>query len=110
MPNMNAVISIVLLATSPSVAAEPTIRISCSHTSQVDFDNSVALMDRKPTDAYRRFQELWRRDHDCAILFWGMAISATNPQERQDDALDAIITAVVAGVNDDEWRRIVALP
>jgi hypothetical protein len=39
-----------------------------------------------------------------------MAMSAANPEERQDDALFAIVTAVVAGVNDEESRRIFPLP
>lgn len=110
MPSMKAMISIVLLASSPSLAAEPTIRISCSHTSQAAFDDAVALIERKPTDARRMFQEMSRRDHDCAILFWGMAMSAASPEERQDASLYAVVTAVVAGVNDGEWRRIAALP
>lgn len=110
MRGMKAMISIALLAGSQSLAAEPAIRISCRHTSQADFDRSVALIDEKPRDAHRRFLEMWREDHDCAILLWGMAVSAANPGERQDESLDAVITAVVAGVNDSEWRQIDALP
>lgn len=109
-PSLKAMILIALLISSPSLAAEPAIRISCSHTSQAGFDTAVALMNRKPADAHRMFQEMWRRDQDCAILFWGMAMSADNREERQDDALYAIVTAVIAGVNDDESRRIFALP
>ena len=110
MPGLKAMISIALLVGSPSFGSEPAIRISCSHTSQAGFDTAVALMNRAPADAHRMFQEMWRRDQDCAILFWGMAMSADNREERQDDALYAIVTAVIAGVNDDESRRIFALP
>jgi hypothetical protein len=110
MPSMKAMVSIALLASSPSLAAETPIRISCSHTSQAGFDNAVALMEQKPPDGRRMFQEMSRKDRDCAILFWGIAMSAANSEERQDASLCAIVTAVIAGVNDDEWRRIVALP
>jgi hypothetical protein len=109
MPSLKPMILLALLTGSPSLAAEPAIRISCSHTSQAGFDAAVSLMSRNPTDAHRMFEEMWRRDQDCAILFWGMAMSAANPEQRQDALLYAIVTAVVAGVNDDEARRIFAL-
>src|SRR5262249_33866203 len=99
-----------LLISSASLAAEPTIHISCKHTSQAGFDTAVALMDRQPVAAHRMFAEMWRKDQDCAILFWGMALSTADPDEHQDDALYAIVIAVIAGVNDAESRRIFALP
>ena len=110
MANLRAMLAAALLISSPSLAAEPNIRISCSHTTQAGFDAAVTLMNRKPADAHRMFEEMWRTDQDCAILFWGMAMSTASPEERQDDALFAIVTAVVAGVNDSEWRKIAALP
>ena len=110
MANLKAMLATALLIGSPSLAAESTISISCNHTSQTGFDGAVALMSRKPVDAHRMFEEMWRRDQDCAILFWGMAMSTADPEERQDDALYAIVTAVIAGVNEDESRRIFALP
>ena len=105
-----AILATALLISGPSLAVEPAIRISCSHTSQAGFDAAVALMNAKPRDAHRMFDEMWRKDPDCAILFWGMALSAADPEERQDDTLYAIVTAVIAGVNEDESRRIFALP
>lgn len=97
MASLKAMLATALLISSPSLAAEPTIRISCHHTSQAGFDGAMALMNRKPADAHRMFDELWRRDQDCAILFWGMAMSTADPEQRQDDALFAIVTAVIAG-------------
>ena len=110
MASLKAMLAATLLISGPSLAAEPAIRISCNHTSQAGFDAAVTLMNRNPVDAHRMFDEMWRRDRDCAILFWGMALSTADPEERQDDALYAIVTAVIAGVNDDESRRIFALP
>jgi hypothetical protein len=109
MAGAKTVLAIAFLVGSASFAAEPAIHISCIHTSQAGFDGAVALMSRQPMDAHRIFWEMWRRDQDCAILLWGMAMSAADPEERQGDALYAIITAVIAGVDDDESRKIFAL-
>jgi hypothetical protein len=108
-PYLRSIISVVILAAAASFAAESAIRISCRRTSQADFDKAVALINRKPVDARRMFLQMWRRDNDCAILFWGVAMSAPSADARWDASLEAIVTAVVVGVNASEWQKIATL-
>src|SRR6185437_150769 len=86
MAGLKAVLATAVLVGNSSFAAEPAIRISCKHTSQAGFDAAVALMSRKPLDAHRMFGWMWRKDQDRAVLFWRMAMSAADPEERHDDA------------------------
>jgi hypothetical protein len=51
-----------------------------------------------------------RRDDDCAILWWGVAMTASDPAQRREAKRDAILNAAINAASAVEWQKISALP
>jgi hypothetical protein len=99
---------VVLLASGAALAGEESFAISCSDTPQAQFDKAVSMIGG--AEAAALFQEMARRDDDCAILLWGVAMTASDPSQRRAAKREAILSAAINAASAVEWQKISALP
>lgn len=101
-------LALAFLASATALADEQSFRISCSDTPQAAFDKAVSMIGRP--EAAPLFLEMARRDDDCAILWWGVAVTGTDAAQRREAKRDAILNAAINAANAVEWQKISALP
>ena len=108
MRGMKRLAIVMALASGAALAGEATFTISCHSIPQSEFDRAVAMIGRP--EAAATFQELARRDPDCAILLWGVAMTTREVAQRRSAKMDALLSAAVNTANEAEWQKISDLP
>ena len=106
MSNTFRTICFAMMITGPALAGERTVTISCRHTSQATFDSAVTMIDSEPLKSGSIFEDMVRSDRGCAILHWGIAMTAAEPGLRQRATLDALLAAAIGHANEMEWSKI----